>query len=288
MLLSLLASVVVSQSSISPGINSRQIEVDGVTRTYLLYVPKSYQARKSTPMLVMLHGYTGNARVQIPYTGLDRVAEKEGFLALIPDGQGMPRGWNVGFLALTGRQDDAKFVLAALDSSEKELNVDKRRVYVAGHSNGGMMANYLGSIATDRFAALGSVAGTIGTEGRAGTNIPLPKGRISAILIHGVKDATVPYDAAASRMGWQSVSAPKAAQWWAKQNELGETPRTEIRDDQVKAETWSRRGRREQVVLLSLPEQGHDYLRAKRQADGSFSGFDTTTELWNFFKSKRR
>ena len=49
-----------------------------------------------------------------------------------------------------------------LDRIEGEFNVDKKREYVFGHSNGAMMAYYLGSVLGDRLAAVAGISGSVG------------------------------------------------------------------------------------------------------------------------------
>ena len=51
-------------------------------------------------------------------------------------------------------------------------DVDRDREYVAGHSNGAFMANYLGAKLGGRLAAIASMAGTVGLH--LGLEIPSP------------------------------------------------------------------------------------------------------------------
>jgi polyhydroxybutyrate depolymerase len=76
---------------------------DGITREYLVHVPKSYRADRATPMLVALHGGGGDADFQAHDSkyGLISKSDAAGFIAVFPSGYSrFPSGvfatWNAG------------------------------------------------------------------------------------------------------------------------------------------------------------------------------------------------
>ena len=75
-----------------------------------------------------------------------------------PDGAG--RRWNDG-RAVGAERDDVGFVRALIDSLERELEIDPRRVYATGISNGGMFAHRLACELPGVLAAIAPVAGAL-------------------------------------------------------------------------------------------------------------------------------
>jgi polyhydroxybutyrate depolymerase len=69
--------------------------------------------------------------------------------------------WNDGWWNSTS--DDVGFLGALADALVNEFGIDRRRVYVAGFSNGACMAHRL-ACETDRFAAIAAVSGDMFTS----------------------------------------------------------------------------------------------------------------------------
>jgi polyhydroxybutyrate depolymerase len=203
---------------IEPGRYVRTVKEGEVTRSYLLRVPKAYDNRTNLPLVILLHGWTSNKEQAEVYTEFGAKADKEGFVLITPDGTdgiGPRKGWNCGFLNLgAANVDDVQFISDLIDKSEKDLTIDAKRVYVVGHSNGAMMADLAGAKLSDKVAAIGVVAGTVGIER---PELPKPSHPISVISLHSKADETVPFDK--SSQGWLNcVSAPDSAKWWAEQD----------------------------------------------------------------------
>ena len=83
--------------------------------------------------------------------------------SLTPDGTGDPRGWYTGFGA-EGVIDDVGWIGALIDTVSARYRVDRGRVYVVGHSNGGVLAHRAASDLSTRIAASAVVAGAIGVR----------------------------------------------------------------------------------------------------------------------------
>jgi len=85
-----------------------------------------YRAGGPVPLVLVFHGGGGRASGIAPHTGFSRLAEREGFVAVYPDG--LERRWNDG-RGYAATHDDVGFVRALLDTLERELSIDPRRVY---------------------------------------------------------------------------------------------------------------------------------------------------------------
>lgn len=100
--------------------------------------------------------------------------------------------------------DDVGFIRELIDRLQRRYTIDGNRTYVAGYSNGAMMAYCLAAELSDRIAAAAAVAGTIG--GRATPDSPLitirePAQPVSIIVFHGTSDA-LPYNGGYQNPPW--------------------------------------------------------------------------------------
>lgn len=163
-------------------------------RTFVVHVPPAVTAGAPLPLLLAFHGGGGNAKGFQKYAGLDRLADREGFVVVYPDGTGkLGRRlltWNAGGCcgpAQADHVDDVAFTLAVLKRLGADLPLDYTRVYVTGHSNGAMMAYRVAAEASDRIAAVAAVAGMMVIE-RFAPSRPVP-----VLHIHSEDDPRAPY-----------------------------------------------------------------------------------------------
>lgn len=257
----------------APGRRVETMTHAGEARSYVLRVPAQATNGRRLPLVMLIHGFSGNASAIESYTGFGRLADEEGFILLIPEGLGRPTGWNTGFVNL-GRQgvDDVAFLSALLDQAVRELPVDRRRVFVAGHSNGAMMANVLAARRPDRIAAAAGVAGLMAVGRTDKRWMSTPSGRVNLLHIHGTGDRVVGYDDKANAL-LVGASAPDAVKWFAEKIGLKSEPVTAT---QGSAQVLTLKDPRTTVQLWTLPGWGHDWPRT--------NPINATDVIWNFFK----
>ncbi|MGV3618821.1 MAG: alpha/beta hydrolase family esterase [Fimbriimonas sp.] len=273
----------------APGRYAYTIRSGGVDRTFAIRVPKAYDASRPLPLVVILHGWTMSGPLAETYTLMADTAEKEGFVLAAPDGLGSLKGWNAGFLDLSGkRADDVAFVSEVIEKTAKEVGIDRNRIYVAGHSNGAMLANLVGSRLADKIAAIGVVAGTIGLPQASGgtRTIPDPKNPLSVMLIHGRLDETVTYEP--SRPGLlKGIGAPQSARWWAERIGALRAPVRDVgMDGRVVTETWKGGKNGAEVALVTIENGTHawpgGFTNGGRETE---TGVDAAALLWRFFQA---
>lgn len=188
---------------LSAGDTTRTLTVDDRQREYLLHVPPQASQGKPLPVVLVFHGGGSSAKVMVRFSGMNETADKHGFVAVYPSGSGRleaARTWNAGnCCGYAQRQqiDDVKFVAALLDELERSPTIDNRRIYATGMSNGALLCYLLADKLSDRLAAIGPVAGPMGTETCA------PKRPVPVVHFHGTEDAFAPY---AGGRGRRSVS----------------------------------------------------------------------------------
>ncbi|MEM6370973.1 MAG: hypothetical protein AAGD10_04185 [Myxococcota bacterium] len=133
---------------------------------YNTWVPAGLDMAQATPVVVLLHCGGGNAFERLRGTCPDRadgdgpdlnapscfhrIADREGFVVVVPNGTGTPaapqrRTWNAGGgrdgwhcvsgAACTDGVDDLGYLKAVLDDLDQWLHVDRGAVFATGLSN---------------------------------------------------------------------------------------------------------------------------------------------------------
>ena len=186
--------LVLALAFVAAGDHDRSLTVGGATRTYLVHLPPRFSERGPLPVVVAFHGGGGNSTGFKAYARLDALADREGFVVVYPDGSGRVGRrlltWNAGSCcggALTQNVDDVGFAVAVLRDLARELALDPARVYATGHSNGAMMAYRLAIDASERIAAIATVAGMM-----VSSHFP-PKRPVPVLHIHSVDDPRAVY-----------------------------------------------------------------------------------------------
>lgn len=171
---------------------------DGLKRTYLTHLPPDYQEIGPMPLLLALHGGGGNAEAMVKLTkgGLNILADKEGFVVIYPNG--IEKNWNDGrsgeetnYRTHEENIDDVGFISELIDYLIKNLNIDSKRVYITGMSNGAMMTLRLGCELSDKIVAIAPVAGNMPLNL---SSICSPEHRVSVMLIAGTDDPLMPFE----------------------------------------------------------------------------------------------
>src|SRR3954451_19047981 len=130
----------------------------GVARSYLLFVPSGYAVGRPLPVVLVFHGGGSQARAMTTHTQFTRVAERERFAVVYPEG--LDGRWNDG-RRYGASHDDVAFVRALLDTLSRRVTLDTARVYATGISNGAMFAIRLACDLPGVFAAIAPVAGAV-------------------------------------------------------------------------------------------------------------------------------
>jgi len=136
-----------------------EFTVDGVGREALVYVPANASTRP-TPLVFVFHGHGGGSRqvarsiemarywpeaISVYMQGLNTPGQ-------LTDPQGLKAGWQ----ARAGDQGnrDLKFFDAVLARLKQDYQVDPKRIYATGHSNGGGFTYLLWAERGEVFAAV--------------------------------------------------------------------------------------------------------------------------------------
>jgi predicted esterase len=217
----------------------------GLERKARIYVPRS--ARASAPLLVSLHGLGATLRQAEAQQRWSTLAFQQELVVVWAAGH---RGsWNAGPCcgAAAGQVDDLAYLDRLLQVTGALQGIDRRRVHLAGYSNGGMLAYRYACGRPGRIAGLLVVAGTH-------TSTCVPTRATAVLAVHGAKDPTVPLRGTAFSRALQSPLPPVA-----------KAPRA-----------WARTGAGVRTVVL--PSYAHGWPTRHR------GGYDATGEGWRFLK----
>lgn len=161
-----------------------------------VYVPSSYDPQVASPMVMLLHGYGWTGQEQEDFIQFAPVADELGLIYLHPDGLSDLLGnqyWNATDAccdAFNNNPDDSGYLRALIEEVRAQLNVDDRRVYVGGASNGGFMSYRMACDHSDIIAAIVSIAGATFLDPADCS----PAEPVHILQIHGTADTTILYD----------------------------------------------------------------------------------------------
>lgn len=176
---------------------------------YKLYVPECAPAQP-VALIMMLHGCTQNPNDFARGTGMNGLADEFGFIVVYPEQPraANPQGcWNWFDDRHQHRGSGEPVLLAGLAQEvAREFKIDNKRIFAAGLSAGGAMADVLASTYPDVFAGVGVHSGL--PAGAAtnmmsalgamkGAHFPASNAKIAngpfvrKIIFHGDSDMTV-------------------------------------------------------------------------------------------------
>lgn len=308
LLVGALLAVAQANAALAPGDHGFSISHGGLNRSYLVRMPPHAASASPLPVVLNFHGAGGDARTQKWYSRMDRTADREGFIAVYPNGTGILSErlltWNAGnccgFAALS-RVDDVGFALAVIDDLARRTPIDRERIYATGLSNGSMMAYRLAAEASERIAAVAGVAGAMTVPDFA-PGVPVP-----VMHIHSVDDHVALYDGGLgrvlpgldTRIFHPSVSA--MLMQWLKHNGCPEQHGAAVSiagsgPDEVHSATrfvWRPCRDGVEIVLWRLRGAGHVWPGGQRDFMPMLLGpstavIDANREIWEFFRRFRR
>jgi polyhydroxybutyrate depolymerase len=276
----------------------KTLEYGGRQRSYLLHLPKNFAQEKKMPLVIDLHGGGGTGRSAMEQTGFNDLADKFGFIVVYPNGtgregflSGTPRNrqlltWNAGSCCGYARNsdvDDVGFIRELIKTLESKYQIDKKRIYVTGMSNGGMMAYRLACELSDKIAAIGVVSGVMTTS------VCEPKNPVSVIHIHGAMDNNVPMEGGVGSNALDRVPKPPvmdSIKFWVKQNKCDEKPEVTV-SGSVEKSVYQCKNKDLEVAFYLIKNGGHAWPGGRRMStllDKPAQELSASPIIWEFFE----
>ena len=167
--------------------DQRMIIHEGIEREYIIHIPKNLT--EDSPLVFIIHGFTGSAEGISAYSDMNSIAERESFIAVYPQGTKDINGntfFNVGYeFHDDSTINDVSFIRELVSSLSQEFNLSRKKAFATGMSNGGDMSYLLACTSSDLFKAVAPVAGALmkGLKDSCELNSPVP-----VFEIHGTAD----------------------------------------------------------------------------------------------------
>jgi len=244
------------------------LQHDGQTRQYRLYVPASYDANKPAPLILNYHGFTNNINTQYNQSDFRQLAEANQFIFATPQGLGgFFSGWAINN-NFGGSQDDLGFSNALIDKIESEYNINAKRVYATGFSNGGFFSYRLACELSPRIAAVASVAGSM-TRRWITSNQCQPAHPTAVLQITGTNDGTISINGNGSNNSIQQVM-----EYWAGVNNADATPDVTQLGGGSTRSVWDNGDNGVTAEFIRVQGRGHSW---------NGGNVNTSQEIWDFF-----
>ncbi len=171
--------------------------IGGDERPAEVDIPTDYDPTVPHPLVIVLHGFGADGRVETGYMQLFNFVDEKQFVLVYPDGtlnDQDQRFWN-GTPACCDFNDslvdDVGYLSGLIEDAQRTYNIDPKRVYLIGHSNGGFMSFRMACEASELITAIVSLAGSTFDDPADCAPATVP---VSVLAIHGTSDATIPYD----------------------------------------------------------------------------------------------
>ena len=161
-------------SAVAPDSGIQHHTFDRYRGAYTSYVPEYYRTDHSWPLIIAMHGASGND-ADFLWTWL-KYAKSRGYLLLSAKSFGP-----------TWYPWDAPSLLLMLDDMQNRYAIDPRRILLTGLSDGGSFGYDVGFAFPERFAGLAVIAGILRPHKRSPQASRLP-----VYIAHGERDQLFP------------------------------------------------------------------------------------------------
>jgi len=279
----------------------------GIYRKYVLYVPTIYNSSTAVPLILNIHGGSGDGYQHMQFADFRPIADTANFIVVHPTATMAPSlfggapapSWNLNANDSASNADRA-FLYHLIDTLKAKYNIDTNRIFSAGFSQGAVMGYSFACLHNTRFAAIASVSGG---EFPDVYNACLPTHPIPTIEIHGTSDSISKYDGMASSFGTPpSKPVDTVISYWVHYNHCNPSPTKVIipnynTSDNCTAEhyIYSDGDQGVTVELIKVVEGGHSWpsdvaTGGTTNANGTpmqlgnrNMDFSASKEIWRFF-----
>lgn len=302
------------------------VKHDGLERKYLVHIPVKYSNNTKTPLVIALHGGAGNAEDSPAFFHLNPKADQEGFILAYPEGTGKDLAgkhfgsWNAGRCCSSAKDeniDDVGFIREMIAKLKTDFNIDEKRIYATGFSNGAQMAFRLACEMSEEIAAVAS-GGSVGSYDACNPKRPVP-----IFFFHGIADTVSPYEGGSEcgvaiadfliSMGLPAERNPFVCEGneayiakWRKFNGCSDVSKLTFNNGNATCDTYDQCNDKAEITFCKVEGMGHiwpgpnaDYgnvevcndrpngvmCKGWKKTMGPLSGdLDANKMIWDFFK----
>lgn len=295
--------------NISGLLTDLKMRVDGEDREYHLFVPDKHE---NSPVVLLFHGHGNNANELLGLSGdsapqayfkvwLD-IARKDNVILAVPNGRyrsKLEKGWNDcrSDAFSNSKADDVQFIRLLIEHIKEKYQVNPKRIYATGHSNGAHFCIRLAQEMPDKLAAFAAISGANSARSKCeDSDVP-----ISAMFMNGTIDPLLPYEGGGIR--GRVYSAEETIEYWVKRNGTDQTAKVikvpDINKEDnchVEKYLYAKGTDDTEVILVKIVNGGHPAPSIKvRNSDtilnrikNQNADIEMADEVWAFFKNKSR
>ncbi len=273
------------------------IFIDGIARSFIIYLPTGYNNAGLMPMLFAIHGGSGTPEGMMLIANFKPVADREKIVLVYP--AGIDNNWNDGRPTTSNQMgiNDVSFFNQVCDYMIANYAIDSTKIYATGISNGGFMSSRLGCELARRIAAIAVVAATIEATSIAPSCNPSKP--VPAIYIHGTLDGFVPFIGgqmtAGGTAGGTVLSHFQSIDKWISLNGCSTIPIvTDVPDlandgTTIKKRLYTNPVTNTEVISYVVTGGGHTWPQGYQYLPEVVIGktsqdMNACEEIWNFFK----
>ena len=295
----ILAGIVISNNQLRKEYS--YITVDNVKRQYIVHLPTNYNDTTSYPLLLALHGGSGNAKQFEDQSNFNAIADKYHFIVVYPDGLGLFEFnfhvWNSGYIgtSLNGGVNDVSFLYHLILTLENDYSVNSSCIYMTGHSNGAMMTYRMAAEYPTLFAGVAPVSGSIGgktTPTSAPYIISTPNASVNIVAIHGRQDTNVLYNGGITKTGFNAGqryddSVNQSITFWINNDNCSKIPTIQnSTNNKITLETFTGGLQNTSVRLVTINNANHFWENMdKTVSKEKFYGSSIAEMIWNLLNN---
>ena len=216
------------EKDFSQDLPSVEIVVNGTVRDYYVYVPSNSDT-SPMPLLYLLNGGSVGRTPFAQQSKFEAMADREGIVLVVPVGQKLPSNESAWQLNTdSSSMQDIDYIEAIYTDVSSRATIDANRVYAIGYSLGGMFSYELACQMSHRFAAIGSLAGSMPVAPSSCD----PYRNVPILHVHGVQDEIIPYSSPWDWKAWDAVGTmrgtPSLIEFWSSRYNCSKQSATSI------------------------------------------------------------
>ncbi len=229
---------------------TESIQVDGTARRYVLSVPTKYDAKRSYPLIVALHGDGQSADDFVDFSKLEASSGQDAIVAY-PD-------QSVDLFTAYDQNLDQRLIEVMILDLKERFSIDARKIWGFGYSKGAYQLNEIACRKPGLLTAMAIHAGGAPQERDENEAVDCPKAiGLATFVAHGSED--------------DPGGGEFAAQYWASRAHC-ESTRSPSTPDVCEAYDGCDEGK--PVVFCVIPDQPHFPMYDNAAAD-SWAWFKT-------------
>ncbi len=267
------------------------IVVDGINRTYIVNLPPNYFEGSGFSLVLAFHGGGGSGSQFETSSLLTQKANASGFIVVYPDGLAggtlNAATWDAGGCcgyAAAHHIDDVNFVRQLIAKLIAQFNINPKKVYATGHSNGGMLCYRLACELSDKIAAIAPNSTTMVVTTPCSPSRPVP-----ILHMHSALDNNVPYmggyGTGISNSWMPALDSVFAV--WSAINSCSTQGATIISNSSFTEKQWSGCTVNPGIQFYLTADGGHAWpggLPGSASGDTPSTAINANDLLWDFFQ----